>query len=402
MRLPKLLRHASGQGVVRIAGRDYYCGKFDDPRCETKYKLLLAEWLSNRNSFSAHKTEVRTFEDIAVAYLEHAKGYYESREFNNIRLVVRVVLRLYGDHLADDFGSAQFKTVRSTLLQEGNNRSRQYVNKCMRLLVRMLKWCTGEGLIDPKVLATVREIDCLKVGHTEAPESEPVHEVGQSIVEATIAHLPQVVIDMIRLQQLLGCRPGELCQLKPSLIDRSRQVWEVRLKRHKTAHRGKQRTIFVGPKAQAILKPYLSRDPDSYCFSPAEAVEQRRAAAAAARVTPASCGNARGRRGKRSSPQKPKARYSKCYTTASYGQAIKYACRQAWPAPKGLDKAEIKAWNAAHSWAPNQLRHSAGTEIREAFGLEHVAAVLGHSDISTSKIYAKLDRDKAIEAAMTR
>jgi hypothetical protein len=29
--------------------------------------------------------------------------------------------------------------------------------------------------------------------------------------------------------------------------------------------------VFFGPEAQAILAPFLDRDPDTYCFSPREA-----------------------------------------------------------------------------------------------------------------------------------
>ena len=211
---------------------------------------------------------------------------------NNIRLVTRLLLRLYGDTPADEFGPMQHKTLRAKLGTEGR-RSRQYINKCMRYFLRMLKWCTGEGILAPSVLAVIREIDSLRIGDTEAHETEPVDEVSQTTVESTLPHLPPVVRDMVILQQLLGCRPGEICRFTPGMVDRSREVWEISLAKHKTAHHGHKRVIYVGPKAQAILRPYLDRATGAYCFSPAEAVEQRRAAAAAARATPASCGNAR-------------------------------------------------------------------------------------------------------------
>jgi integrase len=253
------------------------------------------------------------------------------------------------------------------------------------------------------VVGVLREIPGLKLGRTEAPESKEIGEVSQAVIDATLPHLPAVVADMVRLQQLLGCRPGEICGIKPGMVNRSKAVWEIVLKRHKTASRGKSRCIYVGPAAQKIMLPYLERDPESHCFSPTEAMQQRRAAVAAKRVTPANQGNRRGygTRTRQEQPSKPK-RLNLSYTTSSYGHAIKYACKLAWPPPKGLSEVELAAWRRQHSWSPNQLRHSAGSQIREAFGLEHVAAVLGHSDIDTSKIYAKLRRDQAIEAAMTR
>ncbi len=46
-------------------------------------------------------------------------------------------------------------------------------------------------------------------------------------------------------------------------------------------------------------------------------------------------------------------------------------------------------------WFPNQLRHSAATEIRHRFGLEASQAVLGHSELGTSQIYSKVDQKTA-------
>lgn len=399
MRVPALTKHKTGQGVVRIAGKDYYCGKHGEPDTQAKYERLISEYLANKHSFFAVKNENR-IEDLVVAYVDYATEYLDFREVNNIKLVARSLVKEYGDLKADSFGSVQFKAFREAFTQGGNKRSRQYVNKCMSMVVRMFKWCTGEGLIDPKVLATIREIQCLKRGRTTAPESEPVHEVPQHVVEATLPHLPQVVVDMVRLQQLLGCRPGELCTIKPCMVDRSHQKWEIDLDEHKNAHRGHSRTIFVGPKAQSILKTYLQRPED--CFSPREAMEQRREARALARVTQANQGNRRGysRRTRQGDPEY--VYINDFYKTSSYGHAIAYACKLAWPAPEHLDAQQTKAWHTSHRWSPNQLRHAAAGEIRSVFGLEHCAAVLGHADVDTSKIYAHLRREKAIEAALTR
>ena len=44
---------------------------------------------------------------------------------------------------------------------------------------------------------------------------------------------------------------------------------------------------------------------------------------------------------------------------------------------------------------PNQLRHNAATEIRRRFGLEASQAVLGHSELATSQIYAEVDNTTA-------
>ena len=96
------------------------------------------------------------------------------------------------------------------------------------------------------------------------------------LVEATLPHLPKIVADMVRFERLTGCRPGEVCQLRPSDIDRTLAVWAYRPGSHKTEHHDRERVIFIGPKAQEVILPYLLRDAAAYCFSPAESIQEMR------------------------------------------------------------------------------------------------------------------------------
>jgi integrase len=64
---------------------------------------------------------------------------------------------------------------------------------------------------------------------------------------------------------------------------------------------------------------------------------------------------------------------------ASYRRAIRRAC----------EKGGIPIW------CPNQLRHSRGTEIRKRYGLEASQAVLGHSELGVTQVYAEVDHDTA-------
>jgi integrase len=98
--------------------------------------------------------------------------------------------------------------------------------------------------------------------------------VAEEVVATTLPHLPAAVAAMVKIQRLTGCRPAEVCAIRPADIDRSGAVWEYVPRSHKTAYCGKGRMIFLGPKAQALLLPWLLRDPESYCFSPHERVEK--------------------------------------------------------------------------------------------------------------------------------
>lgn len=393
-RLPKYRLHKpTGQGVTTVRGKDYYFGKFEEETSERKYHRLIAEYLISDHSptFGVKATEY-TMAGLAMAYLSHAKNRYSTgNEFANIKLALGPVDALYADLPVNEFGPKQYRACRDWWVRKAV--SRQYINKQSKRLIAILKWGVGEGLVPVEIYQTVKCVDPLRSGRTSAKEALPIRPVDDSVVDATLPHLPPVVADMIRFQRLSGCRPGEVCKITPAMVDRSNDVWEIRLVAHKNAWRGKQRTIYVGPKAQEVLRPYLLRGADAACFSPIEATKQRRQTKHAARVTPLSCGNRPGTK----HTENPQRTPSEFYCTQSFYNAIRYACRKAFPAPKELNKADAAKWNREHCWAPNQLRHSAGTAIRKEFGLEGSQVILGHSEITTTQIYAEADRARAIE-----
>jgi hypothetical protein len=65
---------------------------------------------------------------------------------------------------------------------------------------------------------------------------------------------------------------------------------------------------------------------------------------------------------------------------------------------KANREAERTGGDLIPHWAPNQLRHNAGTRLRREFGLDTARAVLGHSTPVVTEVYAELDGAKAAEA----
>ena len=56
---------------------------------------------------------------------------------------------------------------------------------------------------------------------------------------------------------------------------------------------------------------------------------------------------------------------------------------------------ERRAWRATHVWHPHQLRHNAGTRIREDYDAETAQVILGHRHLKTTEIYAAKNLRKA-------
>src|SRR5262249_13729268 len=111
---------------------------------------------------------------------------------------------------------------------------------------------------------------------------EPVRPVDPTHVTATLPFLGRHLRAMIELQQVTGMRPGEVCKLKLAEVDRSGDLWFYRPVRHKTAHRGKDRVIPLGPRAQAVVVAFVRGDhtpPDGFDQTALNNVTDRRAMA---------------------------------------------------------------------------------------------------------------------------
>ena len=175
-------------------------------------------------------------------------------------------------------------------------------------------------------------------------------------------------------------------------IDRSGDTWCYSPSSHKTEHHGKARVVFLGPRAQVVLRTFMNGDPEAYLFNPRDAVEEHHRARRLNRRTPMT--PSQSMRKRKIAP----ARVSDArYTRRSYAVAIARACDRAFPSAAHLSEEDKKRWRKVHRWTPNQLRHTAATALRRVFGIEAARVVLGHTSSLVTEIYAALDQSKAAE-----
>ena len=270
-----------------------------------------------------------------------------------------------------------------------NGLARTTINSRVAIVRRIFRWAVGEQLCPPSVIHGLSAVMGLQAGRTTARETAPVGPVPDNVVEQTTPYMPTVVADMVQIQRLCGCRPAEIAIMRPLDIDASAEVWLYRPATHKTEHFGRERVIPIGPRAQAILQPYLLREAEAYCFRPCDSERERLAAQRASRKTRVQPSQAKRRK------PRPQRSPGDCYSVAAYRRAIARACNSAFPAPPGLSVDEQLTWRQAHRWHPNRLRHAAATEIRKQFGVEAARIQLGHSKVSTTEIYAARDLESA-------
>ncbi len=439
-RIPKYRLHKpTGQALVEMAGQRLYLGKHGTPESRERYERLLAEYLANgrrvpdwallrerRESGASALLIV----NLLARYLEHAEGYYvhpdgrPTSAQSDIVATMRPLRRLYGHTAAAEFGPKKLLLVREEMVRMGWNRAT--VNDRVKWVRRIFRWGAEHEIVPAAAWQALSAVQGLRAGRSRAPEPRKVKPVARERVEAVQPFVSRQVWAMIQLQLLTGARGGEICRMRPIDLDMSGEVWQYKPDRHKTAYRGHDRVIFLGPQAQEVVRPFLSNRPiNAYLFSPQEAEAERMAELHATRKTPLSCGTKPKGQRWRNASRPPKAHYS----PQSYARAIQRACDLAFPAPHDLERKvtrskrlrakkrwerddehvervgqegveALRGWRREHRWHPHQLRHTAATELRARYGIEAARVMLGHGAPTITETYA--ERDMAAAARIAR
>jgi integrase len=359
--VPKYRRHSGrDKAFIEIRRRRIYLpGRFGSPESRQAYVQQLA---ALRAEDEGPPPPTVTVASLARRYLDWAVGYYDNAERDCLRGAIQCLVDEAAGVLVREFGPRAFRLVRDAMVARGW--SRGYVNHQAARLRRVFRWGVARELVPPAVLQGLQAVAPLRAGRTAARETPPVLPVDPGAVEATAAVATPVVAAMIRVQAATGMRSGNLVRLRPGDLDRSGEVWLYRPASHKSAWRGQDLVIPLGPRAQAALKPFLDRPPEVWCFSPRESEAARRHS--------------------RIDQRKPRARRPGLrYTTRSYRRAVARACARAGIEP----------------WTPHRLRHTVATAIRAEFGLEAAQTVLGHSRADVTQMYATRDLALAISVA---
>jgi integrase len=375
-RIPKYSPHkATGQARVRIDGKPYYLGEYGSEAAKTKYDQLIAKWLTGERLANPDNLTVSR---LCVKYVEeHAKPYYrkngrQTSELHAIQSALRPLIAKFGGTRISDLGPAKLKQIRQGMVDRGIVRTS--INRNIGRIRRMCKWGVENELVPPNVYAALSAVSGLRHGRSEAKESSPVKPVPTADIDAVKAQVSRQVWAMIQLQLVTGMRPGEVRTVRVCDINMSGDAWEYRPAEHKTEHHGRQRVIFIGPKGQEIIQPFLKADRTRHLFSPAEAREEFDAERRQNRQSPMTPSQ-RQRKPKQSPVKKP----GTCYSVTSYARAIRNAC----------------ITTDVAVWTPNRLRHNSATNLRQQFDIETVRTILGHASGFTTEIYAELDQDKA-------
>jgi integrase len=387
--IPTYRRHKpSGQAVVTLTDpngtrKDFYLGFYGSKESKSEYGRLIGEWSAAGRSIPqvGPVPADLTVAEVLLRFWRHAEGYYRhpdglpTGELQNFRDTLRPLKAQYAHTLARGFGPLALKAVRESMVAAGL--SRKVINQRVGRIKRVFKWAVAEQLVPADVYHGLQAVAGLGQGRTKAADPAPIEPVADDVVDKTLPQLPRHVRGLVQFMRLTGARPGEACQLRRVDIDTTAEVWTFRPARHKTAWRGRSRVVFIGPKAQALLAEFRTEEPTDYVFSPGRARIERFAAMRAgrkSRVQPSQVCRAK---------RRPKRRPGLKYTPRTFRRAVERACTLA----------------GVPAWHPNQLRHTAATEIRKRFGLEAAQVALGHAKADITQVYAERDQDLAARVA---
>jgi len=381
IRVPSYRHHrASGQAVVTLCGKDFYLGPWSSEASRREYDRIVGEWQANGRQLpdAMDLRQRMSVNDLMLAYWRFAETYYRKNgvpttEQASIRESLRPLRRLYGTIPAGDFGPLALKTVRQALIDADLTRS--VINSRIGRIKRMFKWAVENEMVPADRYHGLQAVAGLKRGRCEARESTPVRPVPEEHVTAILPFVSPQVQAMIELQLLTGMRPGEVRLMRGCDLDTAGRVWVYTPQTHKTEHHGIDRPIYLGPRAQRVVRPFLKPDTGAYLFSPRDAEAERNRERRRQRRTPMTPSQVRRKR-----KRNPKRAPTVCYTKESYYRAIYRACELA----------------GSPSWHPNQLRHNAATRFRKEYGLEAAQVLLGHRSADVTQIYAERDHGKAV------
>jgi integrase len=339
------LHKSSNRGRVFLLGKYFYLpGEYESAESREAYYALLrraekgelpvAQDQEPKQANGATKPNLLTVAELVEKYWAHVQVYYRrdgqpTGEAEVIRYAVKPLLDLCPAILASEFRPSDLKAVREEMIARGW--CRRYVNASVRRIKALFSWSVEAELLSPEVAGAIRIVKALQAGRSAAREKSDVGPVEDTVVDATLPYLKPVHRDVVQLMRFSGCRPGEWKEITVEAIDRTDpNCWTCELGRHKTAWRGKRRTLLFGPKCQAILTRWIVKAGEGPVFPT---------------------------------------------TYAALRTAIRRACQR----------------HGIQLWSQNQLRHRAGTEARRVGGLESAQVLLGHANARTTEIYAEVD-----------
>jgi integrase len=338
---PPPLKPYKGGARVRCTYKgqpfERHFGPWGSAKSKDEYARFCNDWRT-RGPLAAMGLAVTLVEELVAQYTEWAATEYRKRgkpssEMHCQRSALRPLLELFGSEDITEFTPDKLREYQRACVAKVwvAKTIRDYTNR----VLQCFRFAVEKGHYPGEMLERLRAVRNVRRGESMGKRSKKRVPVPLDHVEAVMPHLDRrdavraMMETMIRVQLFVGCRPIEICVMRPVDIDRSKAEWmyTVPAAWHKLDHFGRDQVYWIGPRAQALLLPYLEGiGPEEPLFHlPTKTTAVKR---------------------------------------VWYERKIGEACK----------KAGVPEWN------PHRLRHTRATEVADASGAEDGSRVIGDSE----------------------
>jgi integrase len=388
--VPSLCRHKE-KNLSYVRGpaperRFHYLGETGHPDTMIRYREFAAAFIARggwpEGFFAGEKDTGPTVGDLVKSFraeMQDRRGGWDSYT----EMAASLLEEVYGYKPIGAFNGRDLQTGYRFLAKSGKY-NRLTCNKSLGACKRLFRYGVMIGMVSPETFAQIEAVEGIRKNEiAELSESTKRMPVSEDVVRETLSFMPPVLQAALWTLWYSGARPSEVLTLRVKDVLRTGEIWTATLSEHKTASAGRSRVLHFGKQAQVWMGPYLLQPPDSIIFSPKQAVKER---AAACKVH---------RREKQKPNKKKTARtLNDYYGSRELGRAVERAIEAC------NEKRKEEGREPIPHWTPYMMRHSAASRVREQFGLDGAQALLGHSSVGITEVYAHLDNKKAAEIAL--
>jgi integrase len=399
-KVPGLLHHKHrnlGYSIDPKTRKSVYHGQWGLAATKQAYLRWCAELVSEDVSPSIPPEHEPVVADLVNAMIKHSISYYRdpvSGKSTSQLGVIKSALReldLYLEMKIRDFKPSTLMAVRAAIVNrdimpqsEGTPKKKLCISSVNNAIVKirqMFKLGVGWELVPVEIyqaLACVQHLNWRTAPTLRNPEK--IAPVPLHYFSLIMPHLKPLYQAVLKVHIATGMRVKELCSMKWSEITEVEDgLWCYAPSEHKNSHRGDDRKVYLKSDLielmKSVRKPLWKED----------AVW---------------CHRGVGRH----------AGYSGMISADAYARAIENAqeryndgrvSRQAGARTdlkKKYKYTSAKREPMAH-WTPLQIRHTVATQVRRTHGLEGAQAVLGHSTLDATQIYAEKRDDLARSVA---
>jgi len=216
-------------------------GRQDLPALAEWIRLSVGHYLEEFPPAARLRERPDNLADLFAKWERRRRGMGASAaELSAIRTTAAAAAAVLGRRAPIDTDPTRWEPVQRHLAESG--KTCQTVTKYMKNVRAMFDWAAYQGWVRESLAHRLALLP--RLPQNAFRQTEPIKAVDDEFVRAVAQAGPRRKRTrwMIKIQRLIGCRPGELCRMRWDEIDRTHwhgsRRWHWRPSKHRTKHPG--------------------------------------------------------------------------------------------------------------------------------------------------------------------